>query len=227
MPMTARTVAARTVAALVRPTARAMKWGPFVAAAGVGLAVVIVPETLSDRLTAAHFATLLRLAAACGALGVAFLLDDPATRSTPTVPTSRLVRHAVRVAVAMPVAALWWAATLAAVTLGANRHAVAALPRGALTVEAAALVSVALVLAAAGLHVSTDGSAGTLAAPALLIALAMMWFLPRRVALVLAPADPHWGSAHRRWAVVLLVAGIGFVWMSRDSIRRGRLPASR
>jgi hypothetical protein len=215
MPMTAR-----TVVALVRPTAHAMKWGPFAVAAGVGLAVVIAPMAISDRLTAAHLATLLRLAAACGALGVAFLLDDPATRSTPTVPTSRLVRHAVRVAVALPVAALWWAATLATVTLGANRQAVAALPRGALTLEAAALVAVAFVLAAAGLHVSVDGSAGTLAAPALLIALAVVWFLPRRVALVLAPADPHWGSAHRRWVMVLLVAGIGFLWASRESHRR-------
>lgn len=212
---------ARTAAALVRPTAHAMKWGTFAIAAGVGLAVVIVPMAWSNRLTAAHLATLLRLAAACGALGVAFLLDDPAARTTPAVPTSRLVRHAVRVAVALPVAALWWAATLIAVTLGADRHAVAALPRGALTLEAVALVAVALVLAAAGLHVGTDGSAGTLAAPALLMALAVVWFLPRRVALVLAPADPHWNAAHRRWGVVLLAAGIGFVWASRDSIRRG------
>jgi hypothetical protein len=215
---------ARTAYALLRPMAHAMKWGPLLIAAGLGLAVVAVPAVLSVRLTAGHLTTLLRIAAACGALGVAFLLDDPATRTTPTVPTSRLVRHAVRAAIALPVAGVWWAATLTVATIGVQPAVTAALPRTALTLEAAALVAAALVLAASGLRFAADGTAGPLAAPALLMLLAIVWFMPYRVALILGPADPHWASAHRRWAVLLIAAVIGFVWASRDpSPRRRRL----
>jgi hypothetical protein len=212
----------RTGYALLRPTARAMRWGPLAAAAGLGLAVVIVPELLSVRLTAAHLTTLLRIAAACGALGVAFLLDDPATRSTPTVPTSRLIRHLVRAGIALPVAGVWWAATLTVATIGAKAGVAAALPRAALTLEAAALVAVAFVLAAIGQRFSTGGSAGTLAAPALLLLLAVVWFMPHRVALILAPTEPQWAPAHRRWAALLIAAVIGFGWASRESSPRGR-----
>jgi hypothetical protein len=199
-----------------------MRWGPFAAAAGLGLAVVAVPAVLSVRVTTGPLITLLRVAAACGALGVAFLLDDPSTRTIPTVPTSRLVRHAVRAAIALPVAATWWAATLVVSTTGVKAPVAHALPRAALTVEAAALVAIAFVLAASGLRVNTDGTAGPLAAPALLVLLAGVWFLPYKVALVLAPTDPHWSAAHRRWAALLAVAVIGFVWASRDSSPRGK-----
>jgi hypothetical protein len=187
------------------------------ASAGLGLAIVAVPAVLSVRLTAGHLTTLLRIAAACGALGVAFLLDDPATRTTATVPTSRLTRHLVRAGIALPVTAIWWAATLAVAPLGAKAGVAAALPRAALTLEAAALVTAAFVLAAGGLRLTTDGSAGTLAAPALLILLAIVWFMPHRVALVLTPTDPQWASAHHRWAAILIAAVIGFFWVSRES----------
>jgi hypothetical protein len=206
-------VTVRTVSALLRPTARAMAWGPFAVATGLGLAILIVPEILSDRLTAAHLTTLLRIAAACGALGVAFLLDDPAARSISTVPTSRLVRHAIRAGIAVPVTAAGWAVALAVTTFGPK----AALPRGTLTLEAAALVAVAFALAAAGLRVTTEASAGTLAAPALLILLAIVWFVPRRVALILAPDDPQWTAAHHRWAALLIAAVITFILASRES----------
>lgn len=212
----------RTGYALLWPTAHAMKWGSLTVAAGLGLAVVAVPAFLPVRLTAGSLTTLLRIAAACGALGVAFLLDDPATRSTPTVPTSRLIRHAIRAGLALPVTGIWWATTLAVATLGVEAGTAATVPRAALTLEAAALIAVAFGLAASGLRFSTDGSAGALAAPTLLIMLAIMWFLPYRVALILTPNDPHWASAHHRWAALLIAAAIGFVWASGESSPRGR-----
>jgi hypothetical protein len=211
----------RTISALVRPTVRAMKWGPFAVATGFGLALLVVPEILSDRLTTALLTTLLRIAAACGALGAAFLLDDPATRSISTAPTSGLIRHAVRAAIALPVAGTGWVATLAVATLGTRAEVTAALPRGALTLEAAALVAVAFGLAAGGLRFTAGGSAGTFAAPTLLILLAIAWFMPHRAALILAPTDPQWTAAHHRWAVVLIAAVTVFIWASRESSPRG------
>jgi hypothetical protein len=198
-----------------------MKWGPFAVATGLGLAILIVPELLSNRLTAAHLTTLLRITAACVALGVAFLLDDPATRSISTAPTSRLIRHAVRAGIALPVAGAGWAAALAVTTLGVKAGVAAAVPRGALTLEAAALVAVAFGLAAGGLRFSTDGSVGAFAAPTLLFLLAVVWFMPHRVAFILAPTDPQWAPAHHRWAAVLIAAVIMFIWASRESSPRG------
>jgi hypothetical protein len=209
---------AATVVALIRPTARAMRWGPFAIAAGLGLAVLMLPESLSDRLTATALATLLRIAAACAAIGVAFLLDDPASRSTPTVPTSRLVRQALRAAIALLAMTAWWAVALVTTAFMTT----AALPRGALTVEAAGMAAVALGLAAGLLRFTTEGSSGTLAAPALLIVLAITWFAPHRVGFILAPADPHWTAAHRRWAGLLIVAVVTFLWASHESAARGR-----
>jgi hypothetical protein len=115
------------------------------------------------------------------------------------------------------VTGIWWAATLTVATIGVRPAVAASLPRAALTLEAAALVAVAFVLAASGLRFATDGSAGTFAAPALLILLAILWFMPHRVALILTPTDPHWTSAHHRWAALLIAAVIGFVSASRGS----------
>jgi fluoroquinolone transport system permease protein len=193
-------------AALIRPTVRALRWPPFLAAAGVGLVVVALPAAWDADLTVADFTRLLRIAAVCGGLGAAFLFDDPAARSTPAVPTSRLVRHAVRVAVALPAIAIWWATVLVAAAAGPP------LPTGALTLEAGAVCAVALALAAA--------SGSTVAAPALLVWTALAGLLPDRVALfVREPADPGWAAAHRRWWVLLAVALVCAVLASRDRRR--------
>jgi len=206
---------------LIGPTARAMRWAPTVAAAGLALAIVAVPVVVAERLTADQLATLLRLAAAAVAVGVAFLLDDPAARSLATVPIPRLVRHAVRAGLAVGAAAIVWSAALAVPYLGPTPTPSPA----ALTLEATALVTVALGLAAAGGRVGSDGNAGVLAAPALLLLLAIVWLAPPRVALVVAPADPQWASAHRRWAALLVLGVVAFVWASRDPTRLSRSPA--
>ena len=73
-------VTARTAVALLGPTIRATRWAPLAATIGVGLAIVAVPTALSQELATGTLATLLRLAAVCGAIGAAFLLDDSARR---------------------------------------------------------------------------------------------------------------------------------------------------
>jgi len=197
-----------------------MRWGPLAAGAALGLAIVAVPAILSLRPTVEHVATLLRLAAACGALGAAFLLDDPATRTTPTVPTSRLVRHLVRAGIALPALGAWWLAVLAVAETAGRAEVMADLPRAGLTLEAATLILVALALAATALRFTADGAVGVRTAPAMLLVLAVAWFLPHRVALILSPTDPQWTSAHLRWTALLLVAAVGFIWASRDPPRR-------
>jgi hypothetical protein len=207
---------------LLRPTAHATRWSALCTGAGLGLAVVLLPETLTDKLTGAQVADLLRIAAACVSLGVAFLLDDPAARSTPAVPTSRLVRNLARMAIAVPCLALWWGVTLGLAR--AHAHHGARPPAGALSLEFAALVATAVALAAIAQHAAPNGSAGVVAAPAMLVLAAAVWFLPRPVALVLAPSDPHWNPAHRRWTVILAIALVAFVWASHERVRHPRPP---
>jgi fluoroquinolone transport system permease protein len=217
-------VTARTALTLLRPTARAMRWGPLLAAGGLGLLIVGLPTALADQLTAAGLTTLLRIAAAGGALGIAFLLDDPAARTIPTVPTSRRLRHLLRAGIALPVAGLWWGAIVLVTSLVATEGVLAAVPLGAVTLEAAALALLGLTVAAGALRLTADEPAGPLAAPALLVLLVAVWLLPHRVALIVAPADPQWDSAHRRWVAVLAGAVLVLVWVGREptgGLRKG------
>jgi hypothetical protein len=208
----------RTPYRLLRPSAHAIRWLPVATGAAVGLALVVVPEALTTKLTDAHLTSLLRLAAVCAALGAAFVLDDAAARSIPTVPTSRLTRNLVRVAVAVPAVALWWVGTLRLVlTMAHHRH----VPGTALTLEAAALVSASLALAAIAQRGGSDANTGLFAAPAVLALAAVIWFLPPRVALVLPPDDPQWTQSHRRWATLLGVGVVVFLLAGRERAARG------
>lgn len=212
----------RAVAALPRPTLHAIGWLPLAAGCATGLAVVLVPEALTAKLTGGGLTYLLRIAALCAALGAAFLLDDAASRSTPAVPTSRLARNLVRVAIAIPVIAGWWVATLALAHAVGHPATVAHLPVAALTLEAASLVAASLAIAAVAQRHTPDGNTGVAAAPAMLVIGAAVWFLPHRVALVVLPDDPQWTPAHRRWAAVLGLAVVFFLLAGRDRIRTGR-----
>lgn len=146
----------------------------------------------------------------CGALGVAFVFDDSAARTTPTVPTSRLFRHAIRVAIVLPAAGLWWAAALAVVALETE----APLPLTGLTVEAMACCCAAA-LAAGAPRAAQEGVGGVFAVPAVLALLAAASFLPERVALFVPPGVAGWAAAHDRWTALLVAAAIGAGWASR------------
>lgn len=216
----------RVLFPLARATARAIKWAPIGVATGLGLLIAVLPTALITKLTGAQLIELLRISATCGALGAAFLLDDPAARSTPTVPTPRLSRNIVRAAVTVPAAVLWWTATLTIAGAVASASAAAVLPTGALVLETAALVSVGLAMAAIAQRYATDGDIGVIAAPAMLILATITWFLPHRIALLVAPTDPQWAAAHHRWVGVLGIAVAVFLWASRERTPRRERPAA-
>jgi hypothetical protein len=179
---------------LLRPTAHAIRWYPLTVGAALGLAIVLIPEALTTKLSDANLVDLIRISAACTALGAAFLLDDPATRSTPTVPTPRLARNLVRVAVAAPAIALWWGALLTLAQAMTDRPHATHLPAAALTLEAATLATTALALAAAARRHTADGNTGVIAAPTLVVLAAATRFLPRKVALTTTPRGPPLGG---------------------------------
>lgn len=192
------------VAALVRPTVRSLPWTRFAAGWGLGLVIAAVPVLFSMELSAELVVNLVRAAALCGAVGMAFVLDDPARHTTGVLPVPRPLRQALRAAVVLPVAAAWWAAVLGVVRAGADSAQWAALPSGAVTVEAGALSGLALALAAAVVRFSAvrvPGPALAGVVPALPVMAGVL--LPPRFALFVPLRDPRWADAHMLWAGVL------------------------
>ncbi|GAA4317008.1 ABC transporter [Streptomyces venetus] len=144
---------------------------------------------------------LLRAAVLAFAMGLVFLLDDPARHTTATVPTPRPVRIGIRVALVVPAAAAWWTVALLLVP-GELRP-----PVGDITLEAGAALALAVAGAAAAVRFSEAVRPGPRVASGLLTsAVVALLFWPERWALFVPVRDGRWGVAHERWVVVLGVA---------------------
>ncbi|MFF0017792.1 ABC transporter [Streptomyces sp. NPDC005374] len=175
-----------------------MPWRAVGAGAVVGVLVVGLPRLLSGPPDTWLGLSLLRAAALVFALGLTFLLDDPARGLTAPVPTRRWIRTGLRAALVAPVAALWWTAVLALLPRQSRP------PLGAITLEAAATAVLALAAAAVAVRFTDEPEPGPSVAAALLtLAVLTPTLLPTRWDLFVAVADPHWEAAHVRWAVVL------------------------
>ncbi|MFF4060877.1 ABC transporter [Streptomyces sp. NPDC001668] len=184
--------------ALVVAVARTVPWRAVGAGAVVGLLVTGLPRLLSKTPDPWLGLTLLRAAALVFALGLAFLLDDPARRLTTPVPTRRWIRTGLRVALVAPLAALWWTAALALLPRQARP------PLGAVTLEAAATAVLALAAAALAVRFTDEPEPGpSVAAGVLTLALLAPLLLPARWDLFVPVGAPDWEAAHLRWATVL------------------------
>ena len=204
----------RQAALLVRPTLRSISWAPLAAGGALALALVVLTDPGLGQA---------RIAAIAICVGAAFVLDDPAAATVASAPTSSLARRAVRVGLALvPLAALWglvrWLAD------GADPWAV--------SLELGAMLVLTLAAAALSARIRGDGHGGVAAAPALLTLLAAAYLLlPARWGLFPeGPADPLWGAAHGRWAVILIAGGVVLLATSGDPAAppsRGRLFGAR
>jgi hypothetical protein len=210
----------RLVPALLVPTARAVGWAAPLAGFALSLGLLALAVRRGLELPAGRLVLWLRLAMTAGALGCAFLLDDPSEPTTEAVAGSLLLRRSLRVALLLPATAAWWAAVLWRVQAV---HPGLPLPVAALTLEAAALLAVTMALAAAGSRLAPERRGGVVAAPALLALTSAAFLLPARVALYAQPGAA-WDGAHRRWALLLGLALATFAAASRDPAHR-RLPS--
>lgn len=130
------------VRALLRPLFRTLPRRTLVAGAVLGLLFTGIPRLFALPIDVWAGLNLLRAAALTFALGLAFLLDDPARHITTAVPTRRPVRVGLRVALVAPSAVLWWTAALFLIPEQARP------PMGAMTLEATATAVLALAAAA-------------------------------------------------------------------------------
>jgi hypothetical protein len=209
--------------ALVWPTLRATRRRPLLGAMAVGLAIVAVPAMLPVTLGPDNLAVLLRLAAACAAIGLAFLFDDPAKPTTATVPTPAWRGIAVRTAAAVAAMAVWWAAAFAVTVAGAEDGTADKLPLPGLTLEAAALGGIAVTTAIVAWRCTPRGVVSPAAAPGALVLLAVLAFAPRRLIVFVSVVSPDWDAAHRRLAILLaccLAAAVAAATLSPTARRR-------
>ena len=209
------------VPALLVPTARAVGWVLPLAAFGLSAGLLSLAVRLGVALAPAQLAHWVRLATIVAALGCAFLLDDPSEPTTEGVAGSLLLRRVLRVALLLPATAAWWVAVLWHVR---SAHPALPLPVAALTLEAAAMLAVAVALAAAGSRLAPERRGGVVAAPALLALACAAFLLPAPVALYTPLGSAAWDAAHRRWVVLLGLALAAFATACRDPARR-RLPS--
>jgi fluoroquinolone transport system permease protein len=170
---------------------------------------------LSDRAPDPELGRLvLRLTALTGALGLAFLLDDPARRTTAATPVGRAFRAALRLALAAPVAALWWTAAVLLVPAPGRPD----LAPG--TVEAAATACAALALATLAVRFTQAAEVGNGAVVQLGAVAGVTLLVPDRWGLPGTQADPWWQATQLRWAAVPALTLTACVAATREPVRR-------
>ncbi|MGW0988584.1 ABC transporter [Streptomyces sp. NPDC002486] len=181
---------------LVFPVHRTVPWPAIGAAGATGLLLAALTRTgePAERLSL----YLLRAAILAFAVGLAFLLDDPARHTTSTVPTPRPVRIALRTALAVPAAAAWWTVALLLVPPGVRP------PVGDLTLEAGAAFAAAVAGGAVAVRFGELTRPGLRVATGLLTTSVLgLLFWPGRWALFVPVEDERWAAAHERWGLVL------------------------
>ncbi|MFJ8107590.1 ABC transporter [Streptomyces sp. NPDC096132] len=178
---------------------RTLPWRALSAAAGLGLLLAAstrLPDHAPDTYQGLF---VLRLAALVGAVGLAFLLDDPARNTSAATPIARPTRTVLRLALAAPLTALWWTTVLLLVPSPTRP------PLLPITLQAAATTVAALALATTAIRFTDTAEVGRRTAARLGAAAAVVMLIPNRWGLLATPDDSSWEATQVRWAAILLV----------------------
>jgi hypothetical protein len=206
------------LAQLVPPVLRALPVRALGATAAVALLIAALPRLLSDEPDPWSALVALRAAALTFALGLAFVLDDPTRDLTASVPTRRVLRTTLRVALVAPFAVIWWTAAVLLVPSEVRP------PVGDMTLEAAAAAALSLAAAGAALRFTAEPEPGQrVAAGFLVIALVSPLALPNAWGMYASPTEKPWGVGHDHWAMVLVGAGLVWAACGPEPVERRRL----
>lgn len=189
-----------------------MSWQPLLWAAVLAIAYVMKEAT--DGLVDYRI-LVLRVGALMICMGAAFALDDPTEDTLGHVPAPLVMRRGVRLVLLLPFIAVIWM-TLLRFVGDVPKRAGGPLPVGDLTLEAAALLLLALSAACLGARFTSDRLGGIAAAPIVLGLVALALFLPPEYRLIVSITDPRWKDAHEVWRVVLAAAAISFLYLNRS-----------
>lgn len=205
----------RVLAQLIRPVLRALPVRALGATAAVALLIAALPRLLSDEPDPWSALVALRAASLTFALGLAFVLDDPTRDLTSSVPTRRILRTTLRVALVAPFAVAWWTAALLLIPSKIRP------PVGDMTLEAAAAAVLSLAAAATALRFTAEPEPGQrVAAGFLVIALVSPLALPDSWGMYVTPAEKQWGVGHDHWAMVLVGAALVWAACGPEPVRR-------
>ncbi|WP_381182847.1 ABC transporter [Streptomyces mangrovi] len=200
---------------LVRPVWRTLPRRALATAGVLGL-LLAGSTRLPDQAPDEELGLLvLRVIALVGALGLAFLLDDPARNTSAAAPVGRVLRTALRLGLAAPLAAVWWTTAVLLIPSAARPHA------ALVTLEAAATAVGALALATTAVRFTDFAEVGRNTAIRLGSVAAVMFLVPSRWGLLTTPEDRWWEATHLRWAVLLLLTlAICTAWTPEPLKRR-------
>lgn len=211
-----RSVRAAQLRSLVVPVWRTLPRRALTAAGAVGL-LLAASTRLPDHAPHTELGLfVLRLTAFAGALGLAFLLDDPARNTSATTPIARPVRTVLRLAMVIPLAVLWWTTALLLIPSPTRP------PLLPVTLQAAAMIAVALALATAAVRFTDSPEVGRSTATCLLTAAVVAVLTPNRWGLLATPGDPWWEPTQLRWAAVLGVTLAVGAWWTPEPLGPGR-----
>ena len=206
---------ARVLAQLIRPVLRALPVRALGATAAVALLIAALPRLLSDEPDPWSALVALRAAALTFALGLAFVLDDPTRDLTSSVPTRRILRTTLRVALVAPFAVAWWTAAVLLIPSKIRP------PVGDMTLEAAAAAVLSLAAAATALRFTTEPEPGQrVAAGFLVVALVSPLALPNDWGMYVSPPEKQWGVGHDHWAMLLVGAAAVWAACGPEPLRR-------
>ncbi|MET9506148.1 ABC transporter [Streptomyces sp. NPDC006622] len=199
---------------LAPPVWRSLPRVALTATAGSGL-LLAASTRLPDRAPGEDLGlVVLRLTALTGAVGAAFLLDDPARHTTAATPLGRPLRAGLRLAMAVPLLGLWWTVALLLLP-GPTRP-----PVGPATLEAVATAGGAIALATAAVRFTDGAQVGKRAATWLGAAAAVAVLLPARWGLLALPGHRWWEETHLRWAVLLVATLVATALCTPEPLRR-------
>ncbi len=193
----------------------------IVVGAVVALAFGWVPVTTGIGLELSDAVTMLRFAAIGLAIGLAFVLDDPAAVTIATLPTPRHVLAALRVAPAVVLATAVWTLAWVGCRFALDAEAGPLLPYGGLLLELLALLAVTFWLAGTRWGNETVRG-GVLAAPALVLLLIAAALLPDSAAVFPPPGTDRWDGSRWVWAAVLAAGLAGLARTGREPAPRSR-----
>ncbi|MFI5798440.1 ABC transporter [Streptomyces sp. NPDC051677] len=195
---------------------RSLPWPALATTGGMGLLLAATPRLPEHAPDADLGRLVLRLTALTGALGLAFLLDDPVRNTTVGTPVGRARRTVLRLALVAPLTFLWWATALFLVP-AATRPEV-----GPATLEAAAMACAALALATIAVRFTETAEVGRGTAIWLGVAAGVTLLVPNRWGLLGTPHDPYWAATQLRWAVVLgATVTLSAIWTPEPLKGRG------
>ncbi len=134
----------------------------------------------------------------------------------------RTAKHRMlRIALALPLLGGVWAASLY-YAITADGAPLGPDARGALSIQASAMLATTLGASAAALRLMPGEVGGWAAVVIPFAVLVCVYYLPQRWALLATPAESCWKAAQQRWVLLLAVGVLALIWASRDPAARSR-----